>query len=159
MAAVYVINTQTRDGAGALLCIFLKLIASFSSLISRLITFTRSMRASLLAWFNSLPQFYQTNERMWQDGFLVDFLQKKFLNDFMCGFLIYSSYLFSERVLFDWVSRFFIDLVIWPSTLYSPFEAPSAATLLKLTILLFVLFLCLINLTHLHLLLFGALAL
>lgn len=159
MAAVYVLNARKREGAGALLCIFLKLIAKLSSLLTRIINFLRSLRASLLTWFNSLPQFYQTNERIWQDGLLVDFLQKKLLSDFICGFLIYSSYLFSERVLFDWVSRFYIDLVIWPSTTYSLFEAPSVATLLKLVILLFVLFLCLINLTHLYLLLFGVLTL
>lgn len=45
----------------------------------------------------------------------------------MRKFLIVSSYLFSERVLFTFVVKFYNDLVIWPSTRINLFELPNVS--------------------------------
>ena len=45
----------------------------------------------------------------------------------MRKFLIVSSYLFSERVLFTFVVKFYNDLVIWPSTHVNLFELPNVS--------------------------------
>jgi len=43
---------------------------------------------------------------------LIDFLQKKIADNWTKKFLIYSSYLFNEKLLFDKVIRFYLNLVI-----------------------------------------------
>jgi hypothetical protein len=59
-----------------------------------------------------LFNYFLLNELIWQEGLLIDFLQKKFADNWIKKFLIYSSYLFNERVVFDKVIRFYLDLVI-----------------------------------------------
>ena len=77
-----------------------------------------------------LPSYYRTNENIWLEGLLVDFLQKIIFDKWVRRFLVHSSYLVSERVLFDFVVRFYIDFVIWPTHFYSIFDYRSVANLL-----------------------------
>ena len=51
--------------------------------------------------FKFLPNYFIMNERVWLEGLLVDWLQKKIFDKWVRRFLINSSYLFSERVLFN----------------------------------------------------------
>jgi hypothetical protein len=84
-----------------------------------------------------LPVYYRINDLVWQDGLLIDFLQKKILDKIIRKFLINSSYLFSERVLFKFITRFYMDFILWPQTLYSYFEFTNvAATIMSIWLLL-----------------------
>ena len=84
-----------------------------------------------------LTLYYRINDLIWQDGLLIDFLQKKILDKIIRKFLINSSYLFSERVLFKFITRFYMDFILWPQTLYSYFEFTNvAATITSIWLLL-----------------------
>lgn len=90
-------------------------------------------------WF--LKRFYRINDLMWQDGFLFDFLQKKVVDRWVRTFVIYSGYLFSERLWFDVVVRFYIDFIVWPTYKYSVYEFTSiSATLVTILSLLVAVF-------------------
>lgn len=61
-----------------------------------------------------LHSFYKKSELIWQEGLLIDFLQKKSFDVWTKKFLIYSSYLFNEKFVFDKIVKFFINLIISP---------------------------------------------
>ena len=86
----------------------------------------KNLESTLVNTFTSntlfLPSFYRTNENIWLEGLLIDFLQKIIFDKWVRRFLVHSSYLVSERVLFDFVVRFYIDYVIWPAHFYSIFD-------------------------------------
>ena len=74
--------------------------------------------------------YFQRNELIWQEGLLLDFLQKKVIDKWTRKFLIISTYLVNERLFFDWVIRFYVDLVIWPGHRHAIFEFLSIGTTL-----------------------------
>lgn len=84
-----------------------------------------------------LSLYYRRNDLIWQDGFLIDFLQKKMIDKWTRTFLVYSSYLFNERLVFDWVIRFFIELVIWSTYRVTIYEFTNVASTLLITLFLF----------------------
>lgn len=88
--------------------------------------------------------YYRLNELIWQDGFLIDFLQKKVIDKWLRKFVIYSGYLYSERMLFDFTVKFYLDLIITTGHYYSIFEFNNVASTLLFTLfLLLILFLLL----------------
>ena len=58
-------------------------------------------------------RYYKINDLLWQEGFLIDFVQKKSTDKFLKKFLIFSAYTFSERYVFDRVIKFYTDLIVW----------------------------------------------
>ena len=76
----------------------------------------------LIKWFYEfivyktqfLVLYYIRSEYVWQDGFLFDFLQKKTADAWVRQFVIYTGFLFSERLVFENVVRFYIDYLVWP---------------------------------------------
>jgi len=80
-----------------------------------------------------IGDYYRLNDQVWQDGFLVDFLQKKFLDKWVRRFLIISSYLFNERVVFDRVIRVYADLIIWTGNRNNIFEFNNVSSTLFIT--------------------------
>ena len=103
--------------------------------------------------FFFLKRFYRINDLLWQDGFLFDFIQKKIVDRWVRTFVIYSGYLFSERLWFDVVVRFYIDFVIWPGYQYSIYEFTSISTTLVTILSLLVLLFYLVFLYYLFILL------
>ena len=92
-----------------------------------------------------LTRYYKQNDMIWQEGLLIDFVQKKVMDKWLRRFVIHSANLFSERFLFDKVIRFYIDLILWPGTRAMVFEFTSVASLLTVTLLpLLTLFLLLV---------------
>lgn len=79
--------------------------------------------------------FYVRNENIWQDGFLFDFLQKKTADAWVRRFVIYTGFLFSERLVFDSVVRLYLDNLIWPGHNKNIFETSNVSEML--TYLLF----------------------
>lgn len=99
---------------------------------------------SLLLKTFFLNRYYKLNDQVWQDGFLIDFLQKKFLDKWVRRFLITSSYLFNERVVFDRLVRAYTDLVIWSGSRLFIYEFSNvASTLLVINLLIVFVFLLL----------------
>ena len=103
-----------------------------------------------LVWINVvyslsfLTTYYSRNELIWSDGFLLDFLQKKTADAWVRQFVIYTGFLFSERLVFDVVVRLYLDNIIWPSHNNSIFETSNVnemlLSILFLYITLFLLF-------------------
>ena len=73
---------------------------------------------------------------MWQDGFLFDFLQKKTADAWVRRFVIYTGFLFSERLVFDSVVRVYLDNLIWPGHDKSIFETSNVSEMLTSLIFL-----------------------
>lgn len=80
--------------------------------------------------------FYTRSENMWQDGFLFDFLQKKTADAWVRRFVIYTGFLFSERLVFDSVVRVYLDNLIWPGHDKSIFETSNVSEMLTSLIFL-----------------------
>lgn len=119
---------------------FLNLTTIYSSLVNQLLVNT---------FF--LPRYYRVAEGVWQEGLLMDFLQKKVLDKWLRRFVIHSANLFSEKFFFEWVIRFFIDLITWPGTKFFIFEITTISSLFTfLTVIFAALFLNL-NLIYLFL--------
>ena len=86
---------------------------------------------------------------MWLDGFLFDFLQKKTADMWIRKFVIYTGFLFSERLVFDTIIKIYIDYFVWYTHRISIFEVSNvfemltnliytAITLFFITILLLI---------------------
>jgi hypothetical protein len=120
----------------------------------RLNKIVNSLIISFLENFIFLRNYYILNDLIWQDGFLIDFLQKKVVDKFIRRFLIYSGYLFNERLVFDYVVRFYIDLVIWPGYRVNIYEFNNVASTLLITLFLLMMLFLIISLLYFWLLLF-----
>ena len=112
------------------------------------------LTTNLVATSSFLPRYYQVNDLLWQDGFLIDFLQKKLVDKWTRKFLIYSGYLFNERLVFDWVIRFYIDLVIWSTYRVMIYEFTNVASTLVATLFLFLVLYLVFALGYVSVLLF-----
>lgn len=84
-----------------------------------------------------LPKYYSRNELMWNDGFLVDFLQKKSVDMWIRKFVIYTGFLFSERLVFDSVVRLYLDNLLWPLHYVGLFESNNVVEVLSIIIFLY----------------------
>lgn len=62
----------------------------------------------------NLEYFYKISDLVWQEGFLIDFTQKKIVDKWVRKFLSNSSYLFSERVMFDFIIKIYTNLIMGP---------------------------------------------
>ena len=94
----------------------------YNAVSARTKSFIQLLITSVTFKISFLQSYYRINDLMWQDGLLIDFLQKKVVDKWIRRFLVYSSYLFNERVVFEFVVRFYIDFIVWPSTTASVFE-------------------------------------
>jgi hypothetical protein len=89
---------------------------------------------STTSYFTTVPIILYRTNYIWQEGLLIDFLQKMTYDLWARKFLIYSSYLFNERVLYDLIVRFFLDFIIWPFHYISWFEIGNIMWILVLFI-------------------------
>lgn len=99
--------------------------------------------------FYIIPVCYKLTNLLWQDGLILDFLQKKILDKWIRQFLITSSNIFNERILFKFIVKFYIDFVLWPQNVYSYFELSNIASVLTIIWLSLSLVLLLANLNWL----------
>lgn len=63
-------------------------------------------------------------------GFFLIFYKKKTADAWVRRFVIYTGFLFSERLVFDSVVRVYLDNLIWPGHKKSVFEASNVAEML-----------------------------
>ena len=132
---------------------FTSIITNYTLITNRLKLTTRTTLVSLVLAFTPLARYYRINDLMWQDGLLIDFLQKKVADKWIRRFLVSSSYLYSERVLFTFVTRFYIDFVVWPLTSLTTFEFMNIAATLSTTLLVLTFLLTIFNLNYLFVIL------
>lgn len=90
--------------------------------------------------FNFLNNFFKKIKLIWEDALLIDFLQKKIVDNWTKKFLIISSYLVNEKFFFEKIIKFFLNLIIWPWNKFFPFEFTSVASLLLIIFLFFFIF-------------------
>jgi len=101
----------------------------------------RLLQESLTQFFTSalfITGFYKVSDLIWQEGLLLDFLQKKITDNWVKKFLIYSAYLFNERFLFDSVTRVYLDALIWPAHKLFVFDLHNISMLFFLTLFFFI---------------------
>jgi hypothetical protein len=111
-----------------------KLIVWFNQIQAQLSNYFHKYVLSVyLNMFMFLRDYYLLNELIWQDGFLIDFLQKKIADKWIRQFVIHTSNLVSERLVFDYVVRFYIDTIIWPSYAKTIFKFNNIASTLLIT--------------------------
>ena len=98
--------------------------------------------------FVFLPKYYSRNENIWVDGFLFDFLQKKSADLWIRKFVIYTGFLFSERLVFDSVVRVYLDNILWPLHYFGSLEANNVLEMLLINIFFYFLLFAIIILLY-----------
>lgn len=117
-------------------CIPSSLVKFFISVKKVVESAPQQFRYSLIDGSFFVKDYYNLNDTLWQDGFLIDFLQKKVVDKWLRGFVIHSGYLFNERWLFDYVVRFYITLIIWTGYRINIYEFNNVASTLLVTLFL-----------------------
>lgn len=131
-----------------------KIIISYNRLQLTKITVINDILNNFIESFLFLRNYYILNDLVWQDGFLIDFLQKKVVDKWMRKFLIFSAYLFNERLVFDYVVRFYIDLIVWPSYRINIYEFNNVSSTLLITLFLLIILFLAFSLTYFFILFF-----
>ena len=85
-----------------------------------------------------LKRYYKLNSLVWEEGFLIDFLQKKVVDKWVRKFLITSAYIFNERLVFDYIVLYYSKMILWSGHFFMIFEVNNVASLLFLILLLFI---------------------
>ena len=80
-----------------------------------------------------LKNWYKLSDLIWQEGFLVDFTQKKIIDKWIRKFLTHSSYLFNERVLFDLIIKIYINFITGSLVANTWYETKQLSSLISLT--------------------------
>lgn len=79
-------------------------------------------------WY--LNKFFQRSDLIWNDGLLIDFLQKKSVDLWVRKFVIYTGFIFSERFLFESIIYLFPRTLLLDLAKLSTFENNSVLTIL-----------------------------
>lgn len=98
-----------------------------STLVTLVISFIESKSTFLKI-------YYARSENIWNDGFLFDFLQKKTVDAWIRQYVIYTGFLFSERLVFEVVIRLYNDLLVWPLHNNGIVEVSNTSSMLSFTI-------------------------
>ena len=91
-----------------------------------------------------LKDYFLRNELIWQEGLLIDFLQKKTADAWVRRFVIYTGFLFSERLVFDSIVYIYINNIISNAHSMFIFESSSVSEMLN-TLIFYILSLFLIS--------------
>lgn len=86
---------------------------------------------------NFINTYVSRNDLIWSDGFILDFLQKKTADLWVRKFLIYTGFLFSERLVFEYVVRIYTDYLVLPTTKYFYVELPNVSSVLSITLFIY----------------------
>ena len=116
--------------------LYLKILRLYNQLQFIKKSIINEMIYSFIAKTIFIRDYYILNDLIWQDGFLIDFLQKKVVDKWIRKFVIFSGYLYNERLVFDFVVKFYLELIIWAGHYYSLFEFNNVASTLLITLFL-----------------------
>lgn len=130
---------------------FLKKIFN-NMLISRVLVLISLIFTEVKTWVVTtstfLPLYYKRNEGIWVDGFLFDFLQKKTADLWIRKFIIYTGFIFSERLTFETLIKIYLDNLIWPLHYLGILEANNVLEMLLITLFLYFFFFALLVLLY-----------
>ena len=112
--------------------------------ISGLYTASRGFKSPLA--LNFLKLYYTRTDNTWLDGYLLDFLQKKTVDFWLRNYVIFTGFLFSERLVFDTVIRLYINYFIQILQAYNIFETTNVASILNTIIYLYFTLLAIVTL-------------
>jgi hypothetical protein len=115
----------------------LPLIIRLKRLLARFHKLLREFIFSFSISTNFLPTYYHRNELIWVDGFLLDFLQKKSADLWLRKFVIYTGFLFSERLVFEYLVKLYLDNLLWPLHFFGILEAENTIEMLTSVIFLY----------------------
>lgn len=93
---------------------------------------------SFINMFNFAGLYFRRNNLLWNEGLLIDFLQKKSFDLWALKFLIVASYLFNERFVYDVWVRFFLDYLLLPSRKFLFFDTFNLIWVFFLLVFVFV---------------------
>jgi hypothetical protein len=119
-----------------------------NNILLAIYTILTGSKETLIKNFVFLPKYYSRNENIWVDGFLFDFLQKKSADLWIRKFVIYTGFLFSERLVFDSVVRIYLDNVLWPLHYFGSLEANNVLEMLLINIFFYFLLFAIIILLY-----------
>jgi len=85
----------------------------------------------LIFKLKNINVYYLRNENLWLDGFLFDFLQKKTADIWIRKFVVYTGFMFSERLVFDTIVKLYIDYFVWYSHKFTIFEVNNVFEMLN----------------------------
>lgn len=131
-----------------------KLFSFYNYFTFNIFSLKKDMLNNFLTKTYFLSNYFILNDLIWQEGLLIDFLQKKITDNWVKKFLIYSAYLFNERLVFDKVTRFYLDLIIWPLHKLFIFEFNNVGHTLFINVFFFIFSFFIISFLFLLLLMF-----
>ncbi len=126
----------------------------YNSFIFNYLIHISNLKQKFCTKFLFIYNYYILNDLIWQEGLLIDFLQKKIIDNWVKKFLIYSAYLFNERHVFEQIIKFYLNLLIWPLHKLSIFEFNNVANILFITFIFLFFFYFLVIFTYFFFLLF-----
>ena len=129
------------------LFIFDHLLTKFSKVLCTIMIFIQVL---VLKNSTFLPRYYSRNENLWVDGFILDFLQKKSVDLLIRKFVIYTGFIFSERLVFDSIVRVYLDNILWPAHYNGLFEANNVLEMLSTNIFFYFYFFGLVTLSYIY---------
>ena len=114
----------------------------------RTISFIKLFTLNFINKSSFLTTYYKRNELLWNDGLIIDFLQKKSADLFIRKFVIFTGFIFSERLVFETVVKIYIDNLVWPSHRISIFESGNVSETLSLILALLFFLITLLYLSY-----------
>ena len=114
----------------------------------RIISFIKLFTLNFINKSSFLTTYYKRNELLWNDGLIIDFLQKKSADLFIRKFVIFTGFIFSERLVFETVVKIYIDNLVWPSHRISIFESGNVSETLSLILALLFFLITLLYLSY-----------
>lgn len=114
----------------------------------RIINFIKHFTLNFINKSSFLTTYCKRNELLWNDGLIIDFLQKKSADLFIRKFVIFTGFIFSERLVFETVVKIYIDNLVWPSHRISIFESGNVSETLSLVLALLFFLITLLYLSY-----------
>lgn len=123
-----------------------------SLVVGVLLTLWLRLQLDLIMKSNFICTYYQYSNNIWLDGYLFDFLQKKTIDSWLRNYVIFTGFLFSERLVFDILIQFYTNFFINYFRDNIIFESPTISSILSSIVFAYVLIVVIVSLTILTIL-------
>ena len=97
--------------------------------LNKIIALLNENHNIMLLKFSFIDKFLLRNDLIWNDGFLIDFAQKKTADLWVRKFVILTGFLFSDRFVFDSITRIYNDNLVNVFHQFSSFDSPNVLTM------------------------------
>lgn len=107
-----------------------------------------NLKLGVIKISTKLNRYYYLNDLTWQEGFFFDFIQKKFLDNLVRKFFIFTVYLLNERTVFDRIVKILSDVIIFLTITKSIYSYNNIASLLATILINIILLVLTVVLLH-----------